>query len=85
MTAFDPHDLPDLIERLHSRQQWEKVGHNHDLLEEALKAIEALRERVAQLNDWLNKHESMLAKSRSQLNNARRGLKNDEARTENKP
>lgn len=38
--------LPYLIGRLNDWRQWEKVGHNHDLLKEAITAIEALRERV---------------------------------------
>lgn len=35
-------EYPDLIERLRDRQEWEKVGHNHDLLKDSADAIEHL-------------------------------------------
>jgi len=44
---IDLEELPDLLERLRDWQQWEKTGHNHDVLKETIAAVEALRERVA--------------------------------------
>ncbi len=45
-------------------------------------AVEALRERVAKLNGWLNEHERALAKLRGEMNNAHRKLKAAEARAD---
>ncbi len=45
--APDLDELPDLIERLNAWRQWEKTGHNHDLLAEAIAVVEALRERAS--------------------------------------
>ncbi len=45
----DLNELPDLVERLNAWQQWKKTGHSHDLLTEAITAVEALRERVAEM------------------------------------
>ena len=47
--AIDLGALPDLLERLRDLQEWEKTGRTYDLLTEAIVVIEALRERVEEL------------------------------------
>ncbi len=48
---IDLDELPDLVERLCSWRDFEKTGCNHDVLVEAIAAVEALRERVAELTE----------------------------------
>ncbi len=63
----DPTD-PAAVDALVKRLTDACVGHPywpHRLLYDAITTVEALREREAWLNEQLNNHESMLAKSRA--------------------
>ena len=52
-----------------------EVYYGAQLYADLANEVEALRNRVVKLNGWLDKHESMLAKSRSKMDDARRELK----------